>query len=231
MTLENGLTILLTRQPAILTRLLGNGTIGCVVCPCSSLLFPVSTLENMPITVVCSGCLKRFQVSDQFAGKKGPCPNCKTLIEIPKEKVVVHTPEEFVSGGKTVKGRAILKPISRLQAGFTAWDVAIGSGIFILLFGFAFFLGYLQLETILLNLLGIVGMIFIAFPVSLFGYRLLREGDALEVLQGNDLYKRTAFCVGAYSILWILFEFIAHYTEADSLFIWIYLLTCPVLLR
>jgi hypothetical protein len=38
----------------------------------------------MPILVSCPSCKKSFQVSDQFAGKQGPCPNCKTPIKIPK---------------------------------------------------------------------------------------------------------------------------------------------------
>lgn len=38
----------------------------------------------MPIQVSCPSCKKSFQVSDQFAGKQGPCPNCKTPIKIPK---------------------------------------------------------------------------------------------------------------------------------------------------
>jgi hypothetical protein len=38
----------------------------------------------MPIQVSCPSCKKSFQVSDQFAGKQGPCPNCKAPIKIPK---------------------------------------------------------------------------------------------------------------------------------------------------
>ncbi len=69
----------------------------------------------MPIPVVCPGCQKRFNVSDKFAGKKGPCPHCKTVIQVPEkgEEVVVHAPEEF--GPKDAKGRAVLKPIARKE--------------------------------------------------------------------------------------------------------------------
>ncbi len=54
----------------------------------------------MAIDVICPGCHKRFQVSDQFAGKKGPCPACKTMIEIPKleDVVVIHERERTASG-------------------------------------------------------------------------------------------------------------------------------------
>src|SRR5262245_4192060 len=37
----------------------------------------------MPIPVACSGCGKRFQAPDHGAGKKVPCPVCKTTIAIP----------------------------------------------------------------------------------------------------------------------------------------------------
>ena len=37
----------------------------------------------MPIPVACSGCGKRFQAPDRGAGKKVPCPACKTTIAIP----------------------------------------------------------------------------------------------------------------------------------------------------
>jgi len=54
----------------------------------------------MAIDVICTGCHKRFQVSDQFAGKKGPCPGCQTIIEIPKleDVVVVHERERTSTG-------------------------------------------------------------------------------------------------------------------------------------
>ena len=50
----------------------------------------------MPIAVVCSSCKARFQVSEKFAGKQGPCPKCKSIITIPKveEQVQIHAPEE-----------------------------------------------------------------------------------------------------------------------------------------
>ena len=44
-----------------------------------------------------------FEVDDRFAGKKGPCPKCGHIIEIPKEKLVIHAPDEVVTEGKTKK--------------------------------------------------------------------------------------------------------------------------------
>ena len=45
----------------------------------------------MPIQVTCPKCFTRFSVSEKFAGKKGPCPKCKSEITVPDvgEEVVV----------------------------------------------------------------------------------------------------------------------------------------------
>ncbi len=73
----------------------------------------------MAINVTCPACHKMFKVSDQFAGRKGPCPKCKAEITIPKTavEVVVHVPEGF--GPKDSKGRAVLKPIFREDSKFS----------------------------------------------------------------------------------------------------------------
>ena len=62
----------------------------------------------MAIDIICPGCHKRFQVSDQFAGQKGPCPGCKTIIQIPKlEDVVVVHERETTSSGAPAKLNSI----------------------------------------------------------------------------------------------------------------------------
>src|SRR6478752_8449019 len=69
----------------------------------------------MAIDVTCPACHTRFQVSEKFAGKSGPCPKCKKTIKVPekKDEVVIHAPE--VSGPTDSQGRAVLKPISRTE--------------------------------------------------------------------------------------------------------------------
>ncbi len=71
----------------------------------------------MAIVVVCPNCRARFQVSEKFAGKQGPCPKCKGVITIPAldEQVKIHEPEQFAEGGKDAKGRAVLKPVARVE--------------------------------------------------------------------------------------------------------------------
>ena len=176
----------------------------------------------MAINVVCPGCLKRFQVSDRFAGMKGPCPNCNTVINIPKGKVKIHGTEDFEQGGRTETGKLILKPIDRLDMDFNPFHAglfALGALAVLLV---AVFIGNLSLSVGTLDGLGALGLFFIGFPLSLFGYQLLRDREALFVLAGMDLYKKVGICALVYAVLWIFFESIAWYMRADEIFIWIY---------
>ena len=68
----------------------------------------------MSIIVVCPGCRKSFKVSDKFAGKSGPCPNCKRTLEVPEktQEVKVHAPEQFAGGGRSTTGKLVLKPVA-----------------------------------------------------------------------------------------------------------------------
>jgi predicted Zn finger-like uncharacterized protein len=71
----------------------------------------------MPIQVVCPSCHARFSVSEKFAGKKGPCPKCKTVIQVPEatEEIKIHAPEQSEAGAKGTGGRHVLKPIERKE--------------------------------------------------------------------------------------------------------------------
>src|SRR3954471_19717276 len=75
---------------------------------------------HMPIPVTCPGCLKRFSVADKFAGKQGPCPNCKKTITIPKleDQVVIHAPEHSEAGAVGAGGRHALKTYKRTDTKF-----------------------------------------------------------------------------------------------------------------
>lgn len=86
----------------------------------------------MSIRVTCPGCHARFNVSDQFAGKSGPCPKCKMTIQIPDkaEEVVVHAPENF--GPADSQGRSVLKPIFRQERSVSTVQI-FGIGLFVVL--------------------------------------------------------------------------------------------------
>src|SRR5437588_12397103 len=89
----------------------------------------------MAIDVTCPSCYARFQVSDKFAGKSGPCPKCKKTIKVPekKDEVVIHAPE--VTGPKDSTGVAVLKPISRKEVRLTTTQIIaiVGSIVVVLI--------------------------------------------------------------------------------------------------
>lgn len=168
----------------------------------------------MPISVVCTGCKKRFTVSEKFAGQKGPCPACKTVIQIPtkEEDVVIHGPDEAVTAdGKP--GPAAVKPILREETRFNP-KLAIGIGISVLvLFIAAWAIGgsykppragephpvpmfWSALAAVLLGP-----------PLSLAGYSFLRN-DEFEPYRGQELWIRAAACGVVYAILWAVFAFL-----------------------
>src|SRR5437764_1703089 len=88
----------------------------------------------MAIDVTCPSCHTRFQVSEKFAGKSGPCPKCKTTIKVPekKDEVVIHAPEDY--GPKTTTGQMVFKPIARTEVKLQVPQIAaiVGSVIVVL---------------------------------------------------------------------------------------------------
>ncbi|MDR0336581.1 MAG: zinc-ribbon domain-containing protein [Planctomycetaceae bacterium] len=176
----------------------------------------------MAINVVCPGCLKRFQVSDRFAGAKGPCPNCNTVISIPKASVKIHGAEEFEQGGKTATGKLLLKPISRLEMDFDPIYAGFCTLAVLVIYGLTWIFGSVITSVGARDLIGVIGVFLLAFPLSLFGYQILRDREQLFMLTGSDLYKKTAVSAIVYAVLWILFEIFIWQMNADLLFVWIY---------
>ncbi len=175
----------------------------------------------MPIPVTCPGCLKRFNVSDKFAGKKGPCPSCKEVIQIPEksEEVVVHAPEEF--GPKNASGQSVLKPIEREETKFSTIAIVIGITLAILFPAAALALrlvgafdlgqedapaGFAAANAMRWLVLGI-GAICVAPPVVASGYTFLRDSE-LEGYQGTAFWVRVAACSVIYGALWGLYLYV-----------------------
>ncbi len=176
----------------------------------------------MAINVVCPGCLKRFQVSDRFAGRQGPCPNCNTVINIPKAQVKIHGADEFERGGKTATGKLILKPLERLNMDFNPTKAGLMAlGVFVV-WCVAALLGYMSLSPGTLDWIGGIGVFLVAFPLSLFGYQVMRDHESIFVMTGVDLYRQVGICALIYAVLWIVFECVAWYMRADEVFIWLY---------
>jgi hypothetical protein len=179
----------------------------------------------MAIVVVCPGCRKRFQVSDQFAGRTGPCPNCKTPIKIPakKEEVKIHGGEMFASGGRTKTGELVLKPIARRETRFRpAAAAAILAG------GLAVFAAALAGQGLVRDslVLRAAGLLVVSLPLVIGGYAVLRD-DEIEPYRGPPLYLRSAILALVYAALWGLFALTPVHEFAQSGELWIWLVVVP----
>jgi hypothetical protein len=167
----------------------------------------------MAIDVTCPGCKTRFQVSDKFAGKKGPCPKCKVIIEVPskKDEVVIHAPE--VSGPKDSSGKAVLEPIFREETRLsTPLIVGIVASVAIVLM-MALVLRFQPPET--KQFLAILGSVLLAPPLAFAGYTFLRDQEAAPH-RGMELVVRLIAPSIVYPLLWALYSFIFQYFGYDK---------------
>lgn len=168
----------------------------------------------MAIAVTCPGCKKKFNVSDQFAGKKGPCPSCKTVITIPEKgpEVVIHAPE--TEGPKDAQGRPVLRPIFRQETKLT--PVLIGT---IVGLAVAALIGAVALRVIypthdIPRVILALGAIVMAPPLVLGGYSFLRDQE-LEPHRGTAMMIRVAICSAVYVLLWGLYDWIPDQLELE----------------
>jgi hypothetical protein len=168
----------------------------------------------MPINVTCPGCLKRFSVADKFAGQKGPCPKCKTIITIPKkeEEVVIHSPEHSEAGAVGAGGRHTLKTYRRRDTKFhpLVFTGVVGFVLVALLIGLVLrSMG--QIEAWLL----IAAAILLGPPLAWAGYTFLRDPE-LEGYAGTPLVIRAIACGLVYALLWGVFMFLGDRFFGDS---------------
>ncbi len=170
----------------------------------------------MAISVVCPGCKKRFSVSDKFAGQKGPCPSCKSVIQIPAkgEEVVIHAPE--AAGPKDSKGTAVVKPILRAE---TRFNPSIAGAIvvtIVVLFVTAWVIGssYKPASKNAPHPVSIYWKALAALalgpPLAFSAYSFLRN-DEFEPYRGRELWIRVTACGAVYAILWGVFGFLPQW--------------------
>lgn len=182
----------------------------------------------MPIQIVCPGCRKRFKVSDQFAGREGPCPNCKATLKIPKadEQVKIHEPEQFTSGGKTVSGKLDIEPIVRRETKVRPL-VAVAVGIAAL--GVVLTAWMMGRSGALENSpwLRVIALLAISPPVAVLGYTFLQGEEDLQPYHGLKLYLRATLCSLVYVILWSLFGYVAREFLSGDL--WEWMVVAPLL--
>ena len=169
----------------------------------------------MPLHVICPGCLKRFQVSARFAGMKGPCPNCSTIISIPKESVKFHDFEE--AGVKNEKKTSTLNShIPRLDVDFDPVQARRYVLVLLAVLSFAFSLGCIPMYAVVRSLIGIIGLGLAAFPLTLFGYHVMMDREKIFFFSGNELYRRAGIVATGYVILWLGLEYFLVAAQADA---------------
>ena len=158
----------------------------------------------MPINVTCPKCQKRFKVSDKFAGQKGPCPQCKTVITVPKleEQVVIHAPEP--TGPKDSKGKAVLQPIFREETKFSPVLTVVIIAATLLTLMIALVLRFNIDPTSPPQLILLLGALALGPPLAAAGYTFLRDFE-LAPFRGMELWIRAAICGGIYALLWGVF--------------------------
>lgn len=182
----------------------------------------------MSIQVVCPGCLKRFSVSEKFAGQKGPCPKCKTVIQIPTlgEEVVIHGGEDFDHAGRDTKGKLIGKPILREQSDFTPTVMAtIGAGIVVTVIA-TWMLG--RSGVFDSGLMCFVGLLVVSPPLTAGGYKFLTGSEELQPYRGRRLWLRAAICSLVYIVLWGMFDYLAEQFLTGEIWEWV-VLVAPIL--
>ena len=168
----------------------------------------------MAIQVTCPHCLKRFQVSDKFAGKTGPCPNCKKDIKVPdaSEEVVIHAPDD--GAPKDRQGVSILKPLKRTETDVTRKGMIITFSAILVAVAAAVGLR-MSMETIPVYILA-MGALFLAPPLVWSGYSFVRDSE-LEPYVGPDLRNRVVILSVILAALWLVYVFVPSYVmEYDS---------------
>lgn len=164
----------------------------------------------MAIDVTCPKCHTRFQVSDKFAGKSGPCPKCKNTIKVPekKDEVVIHAPE--VSGPTDNQGVAVLKPISRTEVSLKVPQIALIVGSILVVLIVAAVLRVQFPGGKIPELITILGSIALGPPLAFAGYTFLRD-DELAPFRGTEVLLRSLACGLAWAAIWGVYWFAFSY--------------------
>lgn len=169
--------------------------------------------QQEKIRVTCPSCFKRFEVSAKFAGREGPCPNCKKPIKIPEldEQVVLREREGF-GGVKSASGKLVFKPVAREDAKFNPTVLAVVLTATIMAIGVAYMVGHSTEDKANLTSFVMFGSVLIAVPIAWSGYWFLRD-DEYEPYSGTELWSRVAICSFAYALIWGIYGFLVGYWE------------------
>jgi hypothetical protein len=176
----------------------------------------------MSIIVVCPGCRKSFKVNDKFAGKTGPCPNCKRQLQVPakSDEVTVHAPEEFAGGGRSTTGKLVTKPVAFTPAKFQPLTVVLIVASVVIVLAATWAGGSVLRGSMIATTIGLLA---ISPPLVLAAYMSLRNQD-LEAYSGMQLYLRSFLCGLAYVALWGVFALlVSRGIITGDLWNWLYI--------
>ena len=180
----------------------------------------------MAIRVICPGCMTSFEVDDRFAGMKGPCPKCGHLIEMPKEKLVIHAPDDITDGGKTRKNVGHdARPILQERFTFTGGQIALGIAGAAAFFLISYFVGLAHSGWLSL-IVGAILAFAIAFPIADFGYKITRDDNDLEEVMfkdPNERRRRSLFASLVFAGSWLVFEAFVYFLGGSGLIACLYL--------
>jgi len=167
----------------------------------------------MSIRVTCTHCHTRFNVSEKFAGKEGPCPKCKKTIRVPaaSEEVKVHEREV---GPKDSKGRAILKPITRQETKVSNVQMTIIIAGIVTFLVLALVMRLMIVPEEFPQWLLMVSALVIAPATAYAAYTFLRNQE-LGTIPRDELIKRIAACSLIYGLLWFAMP-VAKYAFNDQ---------------
>lgn len=184
----------------------------------------------MPIQVTCPKCFKRFQVSEKFAGKTGPCPNCKEQIRVPdkSEEVVIHAPDDGAPKDRT--GKSVLKPLKRKETDVTRKGMLITFGAVLAAVGVAIGLRVTGGAPIWA---AVVGAILLGPPLVWAGYTFVRESE-LAPYEGAELRNRVLILSGILAALWLVYALVPSYvldleSPNEMSFLWFGIVFCVMM--
>lgn len=172
--------------------------------------------------------MARFEVSDRFAGKKGPCPKCGHIIEIPKENVVIQNPDEMMVGGKKVKNPDYIRPIEQKTFSFTGRAILVNLVTIAVVLLIATVFHFIHCIPIAIPV-GILLSLAVAFPLLKYGYMTFRDPNDLEIFLGGTLGKKSAIGAVGFVVFWLLFEILLLYMNQGG-FAWVYLIPVAFLM-
>jgi hypothetical protein len=166
----------------------------------------------MAIQVTCPNpkCLTRFNVADKFAGLKGPCPKCKTVIQIPKkeEEVIIHAPDHSEAGAVGVSGRHVLKTFKRKDTKFQPLVFTAVAGLVLAALLVALVVRSQYTGNPPLPIL-IAGAVLLGPPLAWAGYTFLRDPE-LEAYYGTSVAMRSIASGLVYAALWGAYWFLGY---------------------